>query len=85
MGQALFHAPEAGRIALHNLRHRLRDPKFAEETARALQALERELFLKEYERAHAELHNDPQEWAEALEERRAFDGTLMDGLHETEA
>lgn len=85
MGQVSFHAPEAGRIALQSLRHRLRDPKLAEETARALQALERELFLKEYERAHAELRNDSEEWAEVLEERRAFDGTLMDGLHETEA
>lgn len=80
MGQAAFRAPAAGRQALSDLRRRLYDPRMAEATAQALQSLERELFLKEYEQAYAELRQDPEAWEEVEAERNAFDGTLMDGL-----
>ena len=80
MGQFAFRAPVAGRLALGNLRKRLRDPAVAESTARALEALDCELFLQEYEQAYSELRNDSEAWAEVETERRAFDGTLMDGL-----
>jgi hypothetical protein len=80
MGHFAFRAPAAGRLALGNLRKRLKDPSVAESTARALEALDCELFLQDYEQAHAELRNDPEAWAEVEMERRSFDGTLMDGL-----
>jgi len=38
-------------------------------------------FLQEYEQVYAELRADPEAWAEVQEERRAFDGTLGDGLN----
>jgi hypothetical protein len=41
-----------------------------------------ETFLRAYEQACAELRSNPEAWAEVQEERRAFDGTLMDGLEE---
>jgi hypothetical protein len=87
MEQTAFHPLIAGRQALRSLRHRLRDPRTAEATAQALQNLDAELqslecdaFLKEYEAAYSELRKDPEAWAEVEAERRAFDGTLMDGL-----
>lgn len=87
MGQTSAPTLTAGRQALRSLRQRLRDPKTAEATAQALQNLDSELqsldcdaFLKEYEAAYAELRKDPEAWAEVEAERRAFDGTLMDGL-----
>jgi hypothetical protein len=85
MGQNAYRAPLAGRVALDNLRKRLKNPMVAESTARALEALDCELFLKEYEQAYAELRDDPDAWAEVQEERRAFDGTLMDGLEQADA
>lgn len=48
-----------------------------------LEDAERRLFLHEYETFHAELRErDPDAWAELEEERRAFDGTLLDGLQD---
>lgn len=82
MGQAAFRPPLSGRQALQSLRTRLRDPRTAEATAHALQSLECELFLKDYEQAYAELRSDPETRAEIEAERRAFDGTLMDGLEQ---
>jgi hypothetical protein len=80
MARAAFRAPFAGRQALPNLRKRLHDPAVAASTADALEKLDCELFLREYEQAHAALQDDPEEWAEVKAERRAFDGSLMDGL-----
>lgn len=58
------------------------DPKASESTA-ALESLDEcELFLKEYEEAYAKLREDPAALAEFEAERRAFDGTLMDGLED---
>ena len=40
-------------------------------------------FLREYEAFHTELRErDPEAWAELEQERREFDGTLMDGLED---
>ena len=44
-----------------------------------------ELFLKEYEEAHAELRKDPAASAELDAEWSALDGTLMDGLEDEPA
>jgi hypothetical protein len=79
-----FRAPTAGRQALSNLRQRLKDPAVAASTAEALESLDCELFLRDYEQAYAALRDDPQEWAEIQAERRAFDGALMDGLSASE-
>jgi hypothetical protein len=84
MARAAFHAPPAGRQALQNLRKRLHDPAVAASTAEALEKLDREMFLREYEQAHQALQEDPDEWAQVQAERRAFDGSLMDGLDSDE-
>ena len=40
-------------------------------------------FLRDYEAFHRNLREqDPVSWAALERERREFDGTLMDGLHE---
>jgi hypothetical protein len=44
-----------------------------------------ELFLKEYERAYADLREDPAASAAIEAERSALDGTLMDGLEDEPA
>jgi hypothetical protein len=56
------------------------DPQPSESTAPALESLECELFLREYEEAYAKLRDDPAALAEFEAERREFDGTLIDGL-----
>lgn len=58
------------------------DRQAAESTAGTLESLECETFLKEYEEAYAKLRDDPAALAEFEAERRAFDGTLMDGLED---
>jgi len=58
------------------------DRQPSESTARALESLECETFLKEYEEAYERLRDDPASLAEFEAERRAFDGTLMDGLED---
>jgi hypothetical protein len=58
------------------------DPPASESTAGTLESLECERFLKEYEEAYARLRDDPAALAEFEAERRAFDGTLMDGLED---
>ncbi len=58
------------------------DPEASESTGPALESLDCEMFLKEYEDAYAKLRDDPVALAELEAERRAFDGTLMDGLED---
>ncbi|HET6233227.1 MAG TPA: hypothetical protein VFE05_24335 [Longimicrobiaceae bacterium] len=79
-------APKAlpGHQALRNLHKRLHDPRAAEVTARALEALDCELFLKEYEQAYSDLRDNPGAWAEVEAERRGFDASLMDGIEPEE-
>lgn len=79
-----FRAPAEGRQALSNLRKRLKDPRASAATAQALETLDREMFLREYEQAYAEMRKDPAAWAEVEEERREFEGTLMDGIEPEE-
>ena len=70
-----------GRAALRRLLARLRDARQAPAAARALEEAECNLFLQEYEAFYTELRErDPEAWAEVERERRAFDGTLLDGL-----
>lgn len=80
-----FRAPAAGRQALSNLRQRLRDPAAAASTADALESLDCELFLREFEQAYTSFReNNPAGWALLQAENKEFDGTLMDGLrHES--
>jgi len=42
----------------------------------------REERLRLGNEAYARLREDPEAWAEELEERRLFEGTLMDGLED---
>jgi predicted transcriptional regulator len=46
----------------------------------ALDAYRRKLFFERLNAGYAELRADPEAWAEELEERKAWDATLMDGL-----
>jgi hypothetical protein len=78
----LAHRNSSGRQALFNIVKRLRDPSTAPAAADALESVDCELFLREYEQAYADLRKDPKEWAEVQAERREWDGTLMDGLEE---
>jgi hypothetical protein len=72
-----------GRAILRSLLARLRDERQAPAAAQVLEDAERRLFLREYETFHAELRErDPEAWAELERERRAFDGTLLDGLED---
>ena len=50
---------------------------------KAVEEFRRKQFLEEANRAYAQLKNDPQAWAEELEERRAWDVTLEDGLEDS--
>lgn len=56
------------------------NPAMAADSADTVEESDCELFLREYEQAYAALRETPDEWAEVEEERRAFDGSLMDGL-----
>jgi hypothetical protein len=80
MAQLAYRPPFGARQALLNIRKRLRDPEAGARTADALESLDCELFLQEYEQAYAELRENPEEWAEVQAERGEWDGTLMDGL-----
>ena len=76
-------AGDSGRAILRSLLARLRDERQAPMVARVLEDAERRLFLHEYETFHAELRErDPEGWTELEKERRAFDGTLLDGLQD---
>ena len=76
-------AGDSGRGILRSLLTRLRDERQAPLAAQVLEDAERRLFLHEYEAFHAELRErDPEAWAELEQERRAFDGTLLDGLQD---
>ena len=61
--------PFLGRFLPRRVKHPAADAPF-----------DKEAFLREYAEAHAALKENPEEWAEVQAERRAFDGTLMDGL-----
>jgi len=76
-------AGDSGRGILRSLIARLRDERQAPLAAQVLEDAERRLFLHEYEAFHAELRErDPEGWADLEQERRAFDGTLQDGLQD---
>ncbi|MCA9206356.1 MAG: hypothetical protein KDA59_25060 [Planctomycetales bacterium] len=47
---------------------------------RAIDRLQREVFLEQVNRSFAALRDDPKAWAEEQAERRAWDATLADGL-----
>jgi predicted DNA-binding protein len=47
-----------------------------------LERYRRERLLDEFNAAYAALRADPEAWEEELQERRAWDSTLMDGLRD---
>jgi len=72
-----------GRAALRSLLARLRDSRQSVAAAQAIEDAESKLFLAEYEAYYANLRDgDPEEWEAVEQERRAFDGTLLDGLRD---
>lgn len=50
--------------------------------ARAVEAYRRRLFLEAANAEYASLRADPEAWAEELTERKVWDATLADGLHD---
>lgn len=48
----------------------------------AIEAYRRQRFLEDANRAFAALRKDPKAWKAELEERKAWDSTLADGLDE---
>lgn len=46
----------------------------------AIETLRRQRFLEQVNSAYAALRADPEAWKETLDERRAWDVTLADGL-----
>lgn len=46
----------------------------------AIESLRRQRFLEQVNSAYAALRADPEAWEETLDERRAWDATLADGL-----
>jgi hypothetical protein len=53
--------------------------------ARAVDAYWRARFFEQMNAAYTALRNDPEAWEEELAERRAWDGTLMDGIESESA
>jgi len=47
---------------------------------KAVDAYRRHCILEQTNAAYAALRSDPEAWAEELEERRAWEATLLDGL-----
>jgi len=50
----------------------------------AAEHLRRQDLLRRINEDYARLHEDPQAWAEELEERRLWEATLADGLEDDE-
>lgn len=50
--------------------------------SRAVEAYRREKIFQAADAAYAELRADQQAWQQEEEERAAWDGTLMDGVHD---
>lgn len=46
----------------------------------AVEALRRQRFLEQVNAAYAAIRGDAKAWAAVEQERRAWDGTLLDGL-----
>ena len=67
--------------ALVELSHRARQP-MQEVLAEAVEAYRRERFLMELNASFAALRENPEAYEEELEERRAWDATLSDGLED---
>lgn len=55
-----------------------------EVVARAVEELWREQLLEEINASFARLREDPEAWAQELEERRLSENTLMDDLGDDE-
>lgn len=47
---------------------------------RAVSSYQRRAMLEEGNRAYSKLREDPEQWAEELEERRLWESTISDGL-----
>lgn len=52
---------------------------------KAVEAYRRQCIFEQANAAYAALRSDPEAWAEELAERRAWEGTLADGLAEAKA
>ena len=48
----------------------------------AIEQYRRDTFFRDLDESYARLRADPKAWKRELAERREWDATLMDGLHE---
>lgn len=74
---------EETRIALEELAEQM-DASVQDVLAKAVDAFWRQHILEAHNAAYATLRADPHAWQEELDERRAWDVTLGDGLREDE-
>lgn len=70
---------EETREALRELAHEEHEP-MQTVLAKAVEAYRRQRFWEQVKASYAALRADPEAWAAELEERRLFEGTLMDDL-----
>jgi len=70
---------EADHMALADLA-RMADKSMTATLSDAITAYQRQQLLQQTSDAYAALRNDPDAWAEEVEERRLWDNTLSDGL-----
>lgn len=83
MATAMVRVSKAAWRTLKDLSER-RGETMQEIVDKALEEYRRKLFLEEANRAFAEIRNNPQAWQEELEERKAWDAAIADGLEEGE-
>ncbi|MBC7343344.1 MAG: toxin-antitoxin system protein [Clostridia bacterium] len=83
MATAIVRVSKAAWHTLKDLSER-RGETMQEIVDKALEEYRRKLFLEEANRAFAEIRNNPQAWQEELEERKAWDAAIADGLEEGE-
>ena len=72
---------KATREALREISQQ-RGETMQETLARAVEELRRKTFFEEVNRAYERLRGDPAAWQDELEERKAWEATLSDGLED---
>lgn len=82
MGMTSVRVDETTRDTLRQLAAESGEPMRAV-LERAIECYRRQRFFDQVSAAYAALRADTEAWEEELEERRAWDGALVDGLEET--
>jgi len=81
MQSATVRVSQRARRTLRTLARRTGEP-MQSVLDKAIEEYRRRCFLEEANRAFAALRRNPKAWKQELEERRAWDSTVADGLEE---